>query len=74
VNREFLQGIAFIITEVAEHGVNSQLQNNKNVNEGVLREVQLLPNGRRCSVLPSKVSTLRLVKCISWVPRCQLFG
>jgi len=33
VNRQFVQGIVIIITTVAEHGVNSRFQNNKNVNE-----------------------------------------
>jgi hypothetical protein len=32
----FLQGIAFIIAAVAEHGFSSQFENNKNVN-GVLK-------------------------------------
>jgi hypothetical protein len=56
VNREFLQGIAFIITAVAEHGVISRLQKNINVN-GVVREAQPVPKGRSCSLLPPKVST-----------------
>ena len=117
VNRQFVQGIVVIITAVAEHGVNSRFQNNKNVNEiffqnalvvqchhpfqvtvglpvqtqipdPTLRTYDLPPAVKKISVasqsvnptlnalyqLRPKVSNLRLIQCIGWVPKRQPCG